>query len=108
MQLHDYKNEMQSPPVSNVDELSRIFNSAMVATQPVDQGNPTTELFELMQSAPFRAIMEAVQQLARSEGVSEREASEQIIRAFRKVDRIWSGYVFKEGLDKLRGHIGNA
>lgn len=91
---------------SSNEEISRIFNSALVATQVRESHNPASELQQLMGSSAFHAIMNAVRQVARTEGISERQAAEQLIRTFRKMDQIWSDYVYQEGVDRLRTQMG--
>lgn len=90
---------------TTVDDLARVFNTAIVATQAPENRNKAAELHQLMESPAFRAILAATRQLARSEGMTERQAAEQVIRTFRKVDQIWSDYVYQEGVDRLRSQI---
>ncbi len=85
------------------DDLSRTFNTALVSTQAGGKRDFSHELFELTQQAPFKAILSAVRQLARVQGIDERLAAEQVIETFRKVDNVWKDYVFQEGLDRIRG-----
>lgn len=85
------------------DELVRIFNTALVATQAGAPRDFSNEIFELMENPAFRAILGAVRQFARLQGLSERQAAEQIITTFRKMDRVWSDYVFHEGVERLKG-----
>jgi len=85
------------------DDLSRIFNTALVSTQVGSKSDFSTELFELTERASFKAILSAVRQLARVQGIDERQAAEEVIQTFRKVDEIWEHYVFQEGLDRIRG-----
>lgn len=92
-------------PSNSIDEIARVFNSALVATRASDNRNAASELHSIMESAPFRMILSAVRQLARNQGISERQAAEQMIRAFRKVDQIWADYVYQEGVDRLRGQL---
>ncbi|MFL5812674.1 MAG: hypothetical protein ACJ763_03785 [Bdellovibrionia bacterium] len=84
-----------------VDDLARIFNTALVATKTQPGRDFQTELYQLMESPAFRAILTAIRQHARLHGLSEKHAAEQIIRTFRKVDELWSSYVFQEGVDRL-------
>ncbi len=84
------------------DELTRVFNTALVSTQAKQKRDFSTELYELTESASFKAILNAVRQLSRVQGISERQATEQVIQTFRKMDQIWEGYIFQEGLDRLR------
>lgn len=84
-----------------VDDLARIFNTALVATKTQPGRDFQTELYQLMESPAFRAILTAIRQHARLQGLSEKHAAEQVIRAFRRVDELWSSYVFQEGVDRL-------
>jgi predicted solute-binding protein len=95
-----------APQVSQTaqkDELTRIFNTALVSTQTGKKRDFSSELYELVESPAFKAILSAVRQLSRIHGVSERQAAEQVIQTFRKVDEVWGEYVFREGLDRIRG-----
>ena len=84
------------------DELSRIFNTALVSTQAVSKKNLSAELYELTQGSAFKAILSGVRQLSRLQGISERQAAEQVIKTFRKMDTIWEEYISQEGLDQLK------
>ncbi len=84
------------------DELARVFNTALVSTQVGEKRDFSAELCELTESASFKTILNAVRQLARVQGVSERTAAEQVIQTFRKMDEIWGEYIFREGIDRLR------
>ncbi len=98
-----YPNEGPSAasPSIAVDDLARIFNTALVATKTQSGRDFQTELYQIMESPAFRAILTAIRQHARLQGLSEKHAAEQVIRAFRKVDELWSSYVFQEGVDRL-------
>jgi hypothetical protein len=91
---------------STVDDLARIFNTALVATRAESARDFSAELYALIESPAFRSILSAIKQMARAQGISEREAAEAVIQTFRKVDRIWGEYVFQEGIDRLRGQVG--
>jgi hypothetical protein len=84
------------------DELTRIFNTAVVSSQAKAKRDLSAELYEMTESPSFKAILNAVRQLAQVQGVNERQAAEQIIQTFRKVDEVWGEYVFREGLDRVR------
>ena len=84
------------------DELARVFNTVLVSTQSKGKRDFSGELCEVSESAPFKAILSAVRQLSRIHGITERQASEQIIQTFRKMDQIWGEYVFREGLEKIK------
>jgi hypothetical protein len=84
------------------DDLSRIFNTALVSTHTAAKRDFAAELYELTESASFKAILSAVRQLSRVQGISERQAAEHVIQTFRKMDEVWSEYLFREGVDRLR------
>lgn len=84
------------------DDLARVFNTALLSTQAKEKRDFSSELFALTESASFKAILNAVHQVARVQGVSDRQAAEQVIQTFRKMDELWGEYVFREGLDKIR------
>ncbi|MGK5082205.1 hypothetical protein WDW37_02785 [Bdellovibrionota bacterium FG-1] len=89
-------------PASIPDELIRIFNTALIATQTETSRDFSSEIYELMETAAFRAMLGAVRQHSRLQGLSEKQAAEQIIMTFRKMDRVWRDYVFQEGVEKLK------
>lgn len=86
---------------NQVEELSRIFNTAIVATRAPASSSLTDEVYQLMESPAFRAILMAVKQHATDQGVTEQAAAEEVIRTFRKIDTLWSEYVFQEGVSRL-------
>jgi hypothetical protein len=88
------------------DDLARVFNTALISTQTNSRRDFSSELYELTESASFKAILSAVKQLARVQGIQERQAAEQVIQTFRKVDEIWGEYFFREGVDRMRNTRG--
>jgi hypothetical protein len=87
----------------SVDEMARIFNTAVVSTRTQESKDISGELYALMETPAFGAILSAARQLATRQGISELQAAEQLIQTFRKLDQIWDGYVFQEGVTRLRG-----
>ncbi len=86
----------------SIDELAKVFNSALLSTRAAGSKDVAGEMLELVRSPAFRAILMAVRQLAVLEGLSERQAAEQLVRTFRKMDVLWADYVFAEGLERVR------
>jgi hypothetical protein len=84
------------------DDLTRVFNTAIVSSQKGVKRNFSVELSEVAESVSFKAILNAVRQLSSAQGITERQAAEQIIQAFRAVDDIWKDYVFQEGIERIR------
>jgi hypothetical protein len=91
-----------APAPAGTDELTRIFNTAVVATKVEGVRDYSAELCAVMESPGFRAILTAVRTLAVSEGLTERKAAETILQTFRKADRIWGDYLIQEGIDRLK------
>lgn len=85
-----------------MEALSRILNSALVSTRSEPGRDFFAELSDRMQTPAFRAITLAVRQLAQSEMMSEKDAAEAIVRSFRDMDRLWSEYLFQEGLQQVQ------
>ena len=91
-----------SSSASSQDELIRIFNTALIATQAEPTRDFTSKIYELMETPAFRAILSTVRQYARLQGLSERQAAEQLIQTFREMDSVWRDYVFQQGVDRLK------
>jgi len=83
-------------------DLTRIFNTALISTRTESSRDFSAELFSLVETPAFRSILDSVRTLALREGKSERDAAEEIIRAFRNVDRLWGEYIFQEGVERLK------
>ena len=80
-------------------DLVRVFNTAMVNSRHSAAPDFYAELFALVETPALQAILESVRQLAVSQELTEAEAAEQIIQTFRKMDQIWSSYLYQEGKD---------
>jgi hypothetical protein len=93
--------------MSPQEDLARIFNTALVSTRAEALSDFSGELHALMSSPAVAAILQSVRSLARSEGTSEHEAAQEVIGAFRKLDRIWTEYLYQEGFDRLRGGLNS-
>lgn len=93
------KTERQS--AQSKEDLVRVFSTALVSTQ-CKRRNFAAELNEITQRPAFRAILNSVRQLAAATGTTEKQAAEEIVKAFRGLDEVWGQYVFQEGLEKLR------
>jgi len=90
----------------DVEHLVRSFNTALISTRPETQSGQgsSDELHRLVNSPAFREILEASRRLSASQGLSPQVAAETLIRTFRKVDQIWSDYVYSEGIARIREH----
>lgn len=85
-----------------LSELTRVFNSVLLSSRTKRKKDFSAELYALVESPAFRAILTSIQQLAAVHHVSERQATEQVIQTFRKIDDLWDEYMFREGLDQYR------
>jgi hypothetical protein len=99
---HDFLNQNSANQTQNqMDELSRIFNTALVATRTSSSASLSDEVYQMMNSPAFRSILVAVRQLSLEQGITEQCAAEEVIRTFRKIDTLWSEFVFQEGVNRL-------
>jgi hypothetical protein len=86
----------------SAEDLSVIFNTAFVRSRaPAPHRDLAAEVAELSKSPAYNAILIAAQQLALTQNISELEAAEQIIAAFRKMDEVWGAYLTQEGLARI-------
>jgi hypothetical protein len=86
----------------SAEDLSVIFNTAFVRSRaPAPHRDLAAEVAELSKSPAYNAILIAAQQLALTQNISELEAAEQIISAFRKMDDVWGAYLTQEGLARI-------
>ncbi len=90
-------------PSSSPTEAAKMFNTVLVSSRVRSKKDFSKDLFELAESSAFKAILSAVKQLSQIQGISERQATEQVIHTFRKMDEVWGEYLFHEGVDRLRG-----
>ena len=96
----------QSPERVDNDEMSLTFNTAFVRTRaPAESRNLAAELAQISSSPACQAILAAAQELAKTQNISELEASEQLIHTFRKLDEVWSAYLHQEGLARLNSDL---
>lgn len=89
--------------LTSVDELTRIFNTAIITSRSTASADLSSELYAVAASPAFRAILVAIKQLSQDQNLSLREAAEQVIGTFRKADTLWSEYIFQEGIDRVKG-----
>ena len=95
-------NPKPATPRLNDEELSRVFNTAMVCTRAQSERDFSGELMELMKEPGFQAFLHAIRWLSESRGCPEAEAAEELIKTFRKSDRLWRDYLFQEGVDRVK------
>ena len=89
------------------EDLSVIFNTAFVRSRaPSPQRDLAAELAQLMKSPAYQAIINAAQQLAQSQNITELEAADQIIATFKKMDDVWAAYLTQEGLARITTSFG--
>lgn len=93
--------------MSGIDQSTKLFNTAIIATKIPKLSNYSSKLNELVQGPAFQAILRAIQHHAATTGATEEQAAEEIVQTFRDIDRIWDDYIFQEGLDKLKGHLSS-
>lgn len=84
------------------DRLNQIFNTALVSSHAESKPDAAGEIHMLMGSPGFGAILQAIQLLAGDQGISEIEAARELIRTFRRMDRLWTEYLVSEGVERLK------
>lgn len=89
-------------PSQSIDHLTKIFNTALVATKVQPGVDYPKELFALVETPAFRSILGAIQELARNENIAERAAAETLIQTFRQMDALWNQYMLQEGIERLK------
>lgn len=82
--------------------LNQIFNTALVSSHAETKPDSASEIHSLMESPGFGAILQSIQLLAGERGVSEIEAARELIRTFRRMDRLWTDYLVSEGVERLK------
>lgn len=85
-----------------MDDLARLFNTALVSTRDQSARDWMSEIQRLMDTPALRSLLSSIRHLARSQGISEVAAAEEMIRTVRALDGVWRDYVFQEGLDRLK------
>ena len=93
--------------MSGVDQSTKLFNTAIIATKVPKLSNYSSQLSELVKSKAFQTILIAIRDYAQQTGMPEEQAAEEIVHTFRNIDRVWDDYIFQEGLDKLKQQISN-
>ena len=92
--------------LGDIERLVRSFNTALISTRAESQSTSpdrsSDELHGLVNSPAFREILEASQRLAHDQALSPQGAAEVLIRTFRKIDQIWSDYIFSEGIARIQ------
>jgi hypothetical protein len=85
-----------------MDDLARLFNTALVSTRDQSSRDWMGEIQRLMETPAFHSLLTSIRHLARSQGMSEVAAAEEMIRTVRALDSVWRDYVFQEGLDRIK------
>jgi hypothetical protein len=90
-----------TPPKQELEELIRIFNTALVNSKTRSNRNFSEELQSVLQTPAFRVILTSIQKYSEDLGVDLNEAATEVVHTFRNLDQIWSEYVYQEGIHKL-------
>lgn len=84
------------------EELTRIFNTALVSANQESTRDFSKEMAEIMSSPAFSAILGAVAALSTQREIEPRAAAEQIISTFQRLDGLWKTYLLQEGLGRIK------
>jgi len=99
------QNQTFNSPASSLDDLARVFNTALISTRADSSTDVVKELYSTMATPAFQAILNSVRVHAKATGLSDREAADAIVQTFRKIDRLWSDYLTLEGADRLKNAL---
>src|SRR5665647_1806996 len=97
---HEAKLEMNDS--AQRSRLNQIFNTALVSSHSEAKPDSAAEIHTLMESPGFGAVLQSIQLLAGDQGISEIEAARELIRTFRRMDRLWMDYLVSEGVERLK------
>ena len=103
--MAEHNNTSTDTNAADQDRITRILNTAVIATKMARSQNASARLQELMRKPGFQIILRAMRDYAQEYGVSEQAAAQAMIQAFRELDGIWDDFIFQEGLDRLKGQI---
>lgn len=106
--MSNHEPEPPRPRISTPEDLTRIFCTAIVTTkiEELSAQKLNEELFQTLNEPAFQAVLNAVRRFAQETGLSERDAAEALIRAFRKMDSLWCQTLYREGMEKIRQTLG--
>ena len=97
-----YETKLEMNDSAQRGRLNQIFNTALVASHSETTLDSAGEIHRLMESPAFGSILRSVQLLAQERGISEMDAAREIVRTFRKMDRLWTDYLVSEGVERLK------
>ncbi len=97
--------QRQQEPQQEDGSTKIALNTAVISTKATRPGAMGVRYQTLSNNPAFTAIASAVLHLSQKTGVSEQEAAQQVILAFRELDAIWDDYVYQEGLAILRKQL---
>lgn len=84
------------------DQLARILHTALVSTKSESKRDFYGELSQIMATPAFKAILHSIRWLCEHEHLSQKQATEELVNAFRSLDSIWKDYILHEGLENLK------
>lgn len=104
--------QQQHKTSTSTAEQAKAINSAFVSTieetlQFSNAQTSTHELSTLMKTPAFEAILRATQDLSVSQNISEQEAALQVVRTFRRVEKVWNDYVLQIGYQSIRDKMNS-
>lgn len=91
------------PPAA--PEWTRVFHTALVSTRSSTLEGFSRELAELSSHPAFHALLRAAETHGIERSLSPRQACEELVRVFRRLDQLWTDYVSQEGLDRIRAQV---
>ncbi len=98
-----------SPPPQSDEELTQIFNSALISSRvhPPSASSVEPNILSLLHSSAFKELLLAMRRLSVRERTTLLESAEMLVGTLRKMDHFWGTYLLKEGFEKIKSQLKN-
>lgn len=83
-------------------QLDSAFSASFIDSYQSDLKAAALELQKITESTAYAALLNSAQQLSAQTGVSLQEAMLEMIKTFRKLDRLWGQYLHQEAIESLK------
>lgn len=93
-----------TPPATPFDEeyLTKVLNTSLLSTRNEANATFLNELKEISRTPAFRSILQSIHRLSQDLNCTEKEAAEQLVTTFRRLDQIWSHYITAQGINQIK------
>jgi len=91
----------------NIESI-QLINTAILKSKEANLNQEfETELKKHSESPALAALEKAIDHLSESESISRDQAALQLVKFVRDLDKVWTDYVFLEGIDRLKNYLKN-